>query len=135
MKIATFRAKIWLEKIKWTYASPVRMMTVRGLGKIQKKKKKILCYFTQGNTLMWLVTFFFMFIEKIKARKKPLIQNEGTMSEERKTELASTAIVFTVILTGTHFWELEPQDFEDHHPSQKQTTCVYACVLLPNYPW
>ena len=81
---------------------------------------------------MWFATFFFIFIEKIKARKKLFIQNEGTISGRRKTELSKTIIVLTEILTGTHFWELALH-IKNHLTNQKKKKCV--CVLLSYTPY
>ena len=79
---------------------------------------------------MWSATFFFIFIEKIKARKKLFIQNEGTISGRRKTELSKTIIVLTEILTGTHFWELALH-IKNHLTNQKKKMCVCFTFLYP----
>ena len=79
---------------------------------------------------MWFATFFFIFIEKIKARKKLFIQNEGTISGRRKTEFSKTIIVLTEILTGTHIWVLVLEDWKPSHQSEKNCACFTSLYPL-----
>ena len=58
MMMATVRAKISLKKINIWKSN--ENDDLRGLEKIQKADNTLIC--TQGNTLMWFATFFFIFM-------------------------------------------------------------------------
>ena len=79
---------------------------------------------------MWFSTFFFIFIEKIKTRKRLLIKNEGPMSRRKEDRLSKTVTVLTAILTGTHFWELVLQDWKPSHQSEKNCVCLTSLYPL-----
>ena len=83
---------------------------------------------------MQFVTFFFIFTEKIKARKKLLSQNEGTISGRKEDRTFKDCYISHCDPTWHTFLRIGSTRLKTISPIRKKKKKA-VCVLLPYTPF
>ena len=101
---------------------------LRGLEKIQKADNTLIMY--TGKCIN-VICHFLLHIYWENESKKETINSKWRHNVRKKGKhLSKTVTVLTVILTGTHFWELVLQDWKPSHQSEKNCVCLTSLYPL-----